>query len=170
MRKVNILICLIFCFSLFSCEDYNNPIEGIEETDLFVEFSAGTPETATVAEGESYKLTIVAPISFETDLTAILLFEGTAIEGTDFTVSSDGLVSASDLGAEITIPFIPTDNSDVVPDQVDVTINFLSDAVTDGEKTLTVTLQGATGPGGIELAGGRGPLRKQIAITVTDTP
>lgn len=170
MRKVHILIYLTFCFFIFSCEDYTNPVEGIEETGLFVEFAAGTPETATLAEGDSITFTIVAPVSFEADLTATLQFEGTAVQGTDYRVSGDGLVSVSDSGAEVTIPFIPTNNSDVVPDQVEITITFLSDAVTEEEETLMVTLAGATGPDGVVLTGGRGPILKTTALTIQDTP
>ncbi len=167
----NILVIILGLFFAVSCEDVDDPIDGLETAPLFVQFGANTSETYEVTElSDPQEITIQVPQSFEQDMVAEISFEGTAVFGTDFTVTSDGLVSSSATGAFITIPFIPTDNSDLIADQRNFEINFLTDAIEDGDKNLTVTLVQAVGADdpSIVLDGGRGSIRKTFDVSIED--
>ncbi|MTI26395.1 hypothetical protein [Fulvivirga kasyanovii] len=173
MKNIYLYIsCLLVIVSLASCEeDYDNPIDGLEQTNLFVQFAANTPEEVeTVEGGEEEEFTVQVPISMEADLIAELSFSGDAEYGVDFDIAADSLVSASETGAKLFIEYTKTDNSDVVVDQTNFTIKFLDDAIADGDKTLIVTLTGAVGAtdNSIKLDGGRGAIRKEINFNIAD--
>ncbi|WMN12601.1 hypothetical protein QYS49_34025 [Marivirga salinae] len=170
------LIYLIFALVVFaSCEeDYDNPIEGLETTNLFVQLGANTPDSVSLTEGEmTQSLTIQAPISANQNLLASLTFEGSAVYGTDFIIETpdgDFLVSADADGAVIRVPFLPAKPNEFVTDQVSFIISFAENFIQDGDKDLTVTLTGATGEenSGVTLDGGRGSIRRQFYIEIAD--
>lgn len=176
------IIALVFMVINTSCEDVDNPVDGLEEVDLFVQFGANLPDTVAAAENLVLTVTIQSPISFGEDLIATVSFAGTAVFGTDFTITGadvmsgnsgtmvPSVISSSATSAEILIPFIPTGGVDLITDQVNFQINFITDGALDGQKILEVTLDGAVGTTtpSINLAGGRGPIRNDTYITIAD--
>ncbi|MBL0766760.1 hypothetical protein [Marivirga atlantica] len=170
MKKLIYAIATVFV--LASCEDVADPLAGVEQTDLFVQFGANTPDSTALAEGSNFPqaVTIQAPISGGEDLLASLSFEGTAVYGTDFTISSEYLESVDENGAVIRIPFLPAKPNEFVTDQAEFTISFPENFVQDGTKELTVTLNGATGveSAGLSFAGGRGSIRKEFYVEISD--
>ena len=169
------LMLIVGVSALVSCEqEYDNPIDELTQVNLFVQYAAGTPgidEPLEVEEGSgSEEFTIQAPISKETDLIAEVSFSGDAEYGVDFEVDGDSLLTASATGATFYIKYEKTNNTAVTVDQTDFTIDFIDDAVADGDKTLVVTLVGAKGAtdSSIQLDGGRGAIRKTITAIISD--
>ncbi|MBC6401585.1 MAG: hypothetical protein GDA37_11365 [Ekhidna sp.] len=180
MNYKDLTYIILFGVLIFaSCEDVDNPIEGVPTSDLFVQYAANVSDTVNVREGDasSYTFVVQAPISAGEDLVATVAFSGDATFGTDFTVSveddfdNDGLLSSSRAEATFTIPFVPTRGEDLVADQTNVTINFPQDATVDGNKELIVTLQGAVGSvnSSIAFAGGRGSIRRVLVVNIADS-
>ncbi|RED92626.1 hypothetical protein [Marinoscillum furvescens] len=180
----NIFIIIFALIVMSACEDFEDPIAGIPETDLFVQFGANTPDTVAAGEGgTSQTVTIQSPISFQEDLIATITFTGSAEFGVDFDISADSITSGNSgtkvypivskdaNGASILVPYIPAGGNDLITDQVDFDIDFLSDGITDGDKVLEVALTGATGTttSSLTLAGGRGPIRNDTYINIADS-
>ncbi|MEQ8240685.1 MAG: hypothetical protein RIA69_15815 [Cyclobacteriaceae bacterium] len=184
MNKITLYILIIIAAGVVfsSCEELDDPLDGLQETDLFVQFGANTPDTVSASEGGSLIITIQAPISFNENLIASVTFSGTAVFGTDFTITANNVISGNTgesvapiqsvdaNGATILVPFLPTRGEDLITDQVNFTVNFLTDEATDGQKILEITLNGATGTvtADLTLAGGRGPIRNNTYIRISD--
>jgi len=173
MKKFIYIILSVLVFA--ACEDVDNPIDGIEEAEIFVQFGANTPDSTILVEGSSLgdSITIQAPVSFEEDLLATVTFEGDAVYGTDFVISiadSTRLVSADENGAVIKIPFRPAEPENFIADQVSFQVLFPDNFVQDGTKELTITLSGAVGSenSALTFAGGRGSIRKEFYVEIGD--
>lgn len=157
---------------LASCEEVENPIAGIEQTDLFVQLGANTPDSTSLTEGTNFSdsVTIQAPISAEEDLLATLVFGGDAVYGTDFIINSKLLESADENGATLRVPFLPAEPNNFVTDQVSFLLTFPDNFVQDGTKELIITLTGAVGSenSALTFAGGRGSIRREFYIEIGD--
>lgn len=156
---------------MYSCQgDFDLADSDIALQDLpgYVAFN-GSGEAATiddenVAEGDpDVSFNIEAPTGTLSDITVDFEFGGTAVFGSDFSVANS---SAS--GGSITLPHNPNDVEDF--DNVDLVISILTDGVTDGDKTLTITLTGATGNDGTVFAVGRGgtDFLKTATVNISD--
>ncbi|MGK7394409.1 MAG: hypothetical protein ACNS62_07540 [Candidatus Cyclobacteriaceae bacterium M3_2C_046] len=171
MNYLNKLIIIILASGfVWACEEIENPVDELETQGLFVQYGAGLPDTAVVTEGEvlTRYLALQAPISFETDLTATLSLSGSGTSLSDFQVSGQDVQSQTENELSVIIPFIPTNGEDLVADQTFLNFNFPTDDVSDGTKYVTMILEGATGPNGIDLLGGRGNLRRKIVFQISD--
>ncbi len=180
MKKINniFLAFALGLFLMFSCEEVDDPLAGLEEVENFVQFGADTPATITASEdGDNSDFTVQAPVSAGEDLLATISVTGTAVLGVDYDVvdgsGSDnvgGVVSKSASEIVVKIPFIPTGGNDLISDQVKFSVVYLTDGVVDGDKTLTLTLTGAKGTkdSSLTFAGGRGPIRVTSTITIGD--
>lgn len=157
-------------FLLYSCEDFDLADNDIALQDLpgYVAFN-GSGESATiddvnVAEGDpDVSFNIEVPTGTLSDITVDFSFGGTAVFGTDFSVAN-----SSAGGGSITLPHNPSDVEDF--DNVDLVISILTDGVADGDKTLTITLTGATGDDGTVFAVGRGgtDFLKSANVNISD--
>lgn len=171
MKYIKLILTItISTVAFMACEDFDDPTEKLETQSLFVQFGAGIPDSTTVSEGDVLAdfTALQAPISFETDLTAILSLSGDGTSLSDFVISGNDVISQTTSQAEVIIPFIPAGGEDLITDQTFLTFEFPSDGIEDGTKYVTVVLEGATGPGGIDLLGGRGNLRKQTVFEILD--
>ncbi|MEP5612944.1 MAG: hypothetical protein ABJP45_11875 [Cyclobacteriaceae bacterium] len=124
--------------------------EDVEETDGTVTFS------------------IENPTGTESDITVNYDLSGTAVFGTDFTITG-----ATATGGSIVIPHKQSATPDDFQnfDNVDLDVTLLTDAITDGTKTLNITLTSASNAAG-NIAVGRGgtdALRTAI-VNIADSP
>ena len=123
------------------------------------------------------RLRIEAPVVVTSDVTVQFTFGGSAVFGTDFTVS--GLtqttlvpfaVTATAAGGSILI--VKSNTKLTVNDfeHVNLKLGYPKDGVKDGVKTLTVTLTSATGADGKVYAVGRGgtDILKVATINIKD--
>jgi len=179
MKDIKNILFFLFTvlITLNSCEEIDDPLAGAAEVNNFVQFAADTPAEVTVNEGASSSITIQAPSSAGEDLLATISFSGDAVFGVDFDLSEasgatnvGGIVSKNATEAVIKIPFIPAGGADLITDQVKFNVVFLSDGVSDGDKTLIINLTGAVGSKTSSLVfdGGRGPIRVSSTISILD--
>ena len=162
--RIIAMLAIVAC--LFSCEDYDLEDQGIILEDLpgYVAFNgAGSGivlDTVDVTEATGQvDLNIENPTGTLSDITVTFEFSGTAVFGTDFTVPNS---TAS--GGSIVLP---NDVSDVnFFNNVDIEVTTLTDATTDGEKILTVTLVSAVNEDGETFAVGRGGTDILVSSTV----
>ena len=130
------------------------------------------------ASGELTRLRIEAPGVVTSDVTVQFTFGGTAVFGTDFTVS--GLiqstlvpfaVTATAAGGSIKIAKSNTIKTVNDFEHVNLELGYPTDGVKDGLKTLIVTLTSATGADGTVYAVGRGgtDMLKVATINIADT-
>ena len=176
MKNIFKLILVITMGLLvYSCEDFDDPTEGLETGELFVQYAANVLDTLNASEGgDVYTWTVQAPISAGEDLVATVSFSGEAVFETDYTVTAeddlgnDVLISSSATGASFTIPFTPTGGDDLITDQMNLTLAFPTDDNPDGAKELIVTLDGATSSSGVTFVGGRGPIRRDLVVNIGD--
>ena len=173
MKFQYIILSLLFLAGiLFSCEEIEDPTEGLQTQPLFVQYGAGLPDTLTVTEGDFLEeyITLQAPISFETDLTATVSLTGEAASLSDLEITGDDVLEQTDEQVTVTIPFLPANGEDLVTDQTSISLRFLDDGEDDTNETVALILEGATGPNGIDLLGGRGDLRKRVVFTINNNP
>ncbi|MDH3708693.1 MAG: hypothetical protein OER04_02330 [Cyclobacteriaceae bacterium] len=169
MKKLFYILTIV-SFAIYSCDDFELADSDIALQDLpgYVAFN-GSGESATiddenVAEGDpDVSFNIEVPTGTLSDITVDFTFGGTAVFGTDFTVAN----SAAG-GGSIVLPHNPNDVEDF--DNVDLVITILTDGVADGDKTLTITLAGATGDDGTVFAVGRGgtDFLKSANVNISD--
>ena len=180
MKEIKNILFFLFAVlvTLSACEETDNPLEGATEVNNFVQFAANTQAEVSATEGSSSTtMTIQSPISGGEDLLATISFSGDAVFGVDFdiidgtgTTDIGGVVSKSATEAVIRVPFIPAGGVDLITDQVDFQVVYLTDGETDGDKTLVITLTGAVGSKTSSLVfdGGRGPIRVNSTISISD--
>ena len=173
MKIQYIFFSLLFLAGIFyGCEEIEDPAEGLQTQDLFVQYAAGLPDSIVVNEGDSLEdyITLQAPISFENDLNATISLTGEAASLADILVAGEDLVEQTSDEVRLTIPFLPANGEDLVTDQTSISIKFLDDGEDDINETVTFILEGATGPDGLSLLGGRGELRKKITFIINNNP
>ncbi len=166
----NILYLTIACLFLWSCDDFELENQGInlQELPAYVAFDA-PGDDAVMADIEAAEdddpvgITVEAPTGTLTDINVDFTFEGTAVFGTDFTVDN-----ASASGGSVVIQLDPSNVNNF--DNADIVVTPLTDGVADGEKTLTITLTGATGTDGRTFAVGRGgtDFLKSATVVIAD--
>lgn len=174
MKKI-LILTLISVFA-FSCqEDAETP--DLQLADPFIEFDLNTRLDAdddgvvTVTEGGAYTATVENPFnSLNQDVTVTYSISGDAVFGTDFTIP-DATAAG---GSFVLINRNPDDNLDdngnptsARPD-FDLDITFPTDGVTDGDKTLIITITGGTGANGA-VFGVRSGLATASVLTVSIT-
>ncbi len=149
---------------------YGNP--GGTVTEKVLAPSEGSTSAALT------RLRIEAPGVVTSDVTVQFTFGGTAVFGTDFTVS--GLiqttlvpfaVTATAAGGSIKIAKSNTKLTVNDFEHVNLKLDYPTDGVKDGVKTLTITLTSATGADGTVYAVGRGGtnILKVATINIADT-
>jgi hypothetical protein len=171
MKKI-IYILIAFSIISYGCNDEFN----LEDQDLNVKFLSGkyvafnapgantTIEDVTANEGTVVELNVEIPTGTLSNVNVDFIFGGTAVYGTDYNVSG-----GSSAGGSITIVPLPGDDQTDVIDNEDIVINLLTDGVTDGNKTLTVTLTSASNNEGTILVGRGGEdILKSTTINITD--
>lgn len=160
MKKI--LILMISSILVFSCDDFSLENQGfsLRKLDGYVAFAnAGgtvTPIVRNLTESSPNSvLRIETATGTLSDITVTYAFSGTAVFGTDFTVSSPGgTVSAT--GGTILLKKNTKKNGVNDFDFVNLGIDPITDGVTDGAKTLTITLVSAVNADGVEFVVGRG--------------
>jgi len=152
------------------CDESDIANQGLALQDLpgYVAFDAPGDDAvlddfATSEDGGSVDLTIENPSGTLVDINVDYLFGGSAEFGVDFNVSG-----ATASGGSIVLKSNPGDVNNF--DRVTLTIELLTDGATDGDKTLTVTLDGAQGVDGTAFAVGRGgtDLLKTATVNIAD--
>lgn len=169
MKKL-FYILTIASVTMYSCDDFELADSDIALQELpgYVAFN-GSGEDATLADIGSAEdegdvaINIEVPTGTLSDINVDFSFGGTAVFGTDFTVSNS---SAS--GGSIVLAHNPSDVEDY--DNVDIVATMLTDGVADGDKTLTITLTGASGTDGTVFAVGRGgtDFLKTATVNISD--
>lgn len=158
MKKI-IFILFIFTTILTSCDDKYSLADRELEVESLPGYVAFNPNGASVVfpdenvdENEgTVELNIEIPTGNLSDITVNYSLSGTAIFGTDFTITG-----ADSTGGQITILHKQSiDPDDSEADNADIVVNILTDNVVDGGKTLTITLDSASNSEG-DLAVGRG--------------
>lgn len=146
---IALLAAVVFftaCGNDFETEEFYD----LEELPGYVSFVDGTTNNATIdtafvaEDAGSVTFTIATPTGTLSDINITYDISGSAVAGTDYNIANAG---------SITLATDPEDFQD--RDQVDLAIEILTDDVTDGEKTLTITLTGASNSEG-SMAVGRG--------------
>lgn len=147
MKKA-IYILSILLVSFYSCEtDYDAEDQGIilQELPKYVAFSvdgAGktlAPVDVDEAENTDDEINVEIPGGTLSDVTVNYSLSGTAVFGTDYTISG-----ATSSGGSVTIDYNNTVNVDGLPFNADIVVNALTDGVADGDKTVIITLTSAT--------------------------
>lgn len=164
-------IAFTFILVMTGCtEDYNLEDNGfvLEELPAYVAFNPdGTSAVIppfSVAEGDELDISVEVPGGTVSNVTVDYSFSGTAVYGTDFTV--DG---ASASGGTLQIVLTTTPNQDGQPVNGDITVNFLTDDIVDGDKTLVIALTNASNAEGT-LAVGRGGTEalSNVVVNIAD--
>ena len=139
-----------------ACDESDIAEQGLAFQDLpgYVAFDAPgddaiLPDVEATEDEGTVDLTIENPTGTLVDINVDYSFGGTAEFGVDFNVAG-----ATAAGGSIVLPSNTGDVNNF--DNVDLVIELLTDGVADGEKTLTVTLDGAQGTDGSAFAVGRG--------------
>ena len=185
MKKfIPIFLCALI---VLSCTESTLEDVGFTLTSLPAYVAYGNPGGTVTArvlaprEGSTTaaltRLRIEAPGVVTSDVTVQFTFGGTAVFGTDFTVS--GLmqstlvpfaVTATAAGGSINI--VKSNKTLTVNDfeHVNLVLGYPTDGVKDGNKTLIITLTSATGADGTVYAVGRGgtDMLKVATINITD--
>jgi len=168
----NYIYIVLMGLIIFACDDYDESDQGInlEELPAYVAFDvAGTTVENPVEDvdelGGSVEFTVEAPTGTMSDITVNYEFGGDAVFGQDFTVAG-----ASAAGGSLVVEHDPENFLSF--DEGSVTITLLTDAITDGDKTLTVTLVSATNGEGENVPVGRGgtSLLTVATVNIADVP
>ncbi|MBX2896770.1 MAG: hypothetical protein KF763_15090 [Cyclobacteriaceae bacterium] len=161
MKKILIVWCAAIVFT--ACTDFDLEDQTIKVIQLpgYVAFAntGGTiaainrtvAETSTTAQN----LRIEVATGSLSDVTVTYSFSGTAVLGTDFTVTTPG-GTATATGGTIVIRRNQTPAGTTDFDFVNLGIRAVADGVDDGDKSLTITLVSATNADGKMFAVGRG--------------
>lgn len=154
MKKIKYILLTASVIFMAGCN------EDVEFADLniellpgkYVAFSASgannTLPDVDVTEGGTTELNVEVPTGSTSNVTVNFTFSGTAVYGVDFTVT--GASAAG--GSVVIVPDPGNDPADLI-DNVDIDVTFLTDGVTDGAKTLQVTLSSASNSDGEVLVG-----------------
>ncbi len=161
MKKIVLMI--IAGFALASCTDLDLEDQTIQLIQLpgYVAFAntggTVTPIDRTVTESSTavQNLRIEVATGSLSDVTVTYSFSGTAVLGTDFTVTTPG-GTATATGGTIVIRRNQTPAGTTDFDFVNLGITAVADGVDDGDKSLTITLESATNADGKTFAVGRG--------------
>lgn len=166
MKKLYIILIISLAFA--SCEDFDFADQGFDLEVLpgYVAFanSGGTvvPPVSNVNENAgSTSFRIECPTGNLTAITVTFSFAGSAVYGTDFTAPN-----SSAAGGTIVLPNSIYDVNDY--NHVDLVVSLLTDGVTDGDKTLTITLTGAVDGDGEQYSVGRGNYMKVATVNIAD--
>ncbi|SMG48446.1 Por secretion system C-terminal sorting domain-containing protein [Marivirga sericea] len=137
----------------------NDLLEGTDELpDFYVELSSASPGSATVQEGESFALQVLNPSEVDQDIDVNLSFSGAGEYGEDFTILGADLKSVDADGAIITI----SKSLKIA----EFTVAVLRDGVTEGDESVTVSLESATAADGTEFTVDEGE-RERFSATIT---
>lgn len=171
MKNIYRMFIALFCIGvLASCEtEYDLLDQGfdLDELPAYVAFDAPgntiNLDAESATEGDEVVFTIENPTGTLSDITVNYEFGGSAEFGTDFMVEG-----ASASGGSIVLDHDPRDFQFL--DNVDLVVNLLTDGVTDGDKSLTITLVSAVNAEGSSLAVGRGgtDFLKTATINISD--
>lgn len=175
----NLTIIYLLALTLVSCTDFelDDLGMGLKTLPGYVAFanSGGTitPIVRNVSETAAIQnLRIETATGTLSDVTVTYSFSGTAVFGTDFTVTSPG-GTANAAGGTILLKknSKPTGVNDF--DFVNLDIDPVTDKVKDGNKTLVITLVSAVNAEGKEFIVGRGAeggtiYLKEATINMTD--
>ena len=168
MKKV-ILFAAVSTLILWSCtEDFDFDERGFELTDLpgYVAFnppgtsSSLAPFEAAEGDEDPVEIEIEVPGGTLSDVTVNYSLGGTAVFGEDYTI--DGATSS---GGSIVIETTLVPNLDDEPLATTMEVVILTDGVEDGEKTIDITLTGASNAEG-DVAIGRGGTEALRTATV----
>ena len=165
MKKIISLLLFITIIGCTEEYDLTDRELAVEALPGYVAFSANGASTAlanveTDENGDDVELNVEVPSGTLSDVAVTYSFGGNAVFGIDFMVSG-----ASASGGQITIIHRQsTDPDDAFADNEDIIIQLLTDDITDGEKTLQVTLESATNSEG-PLAIGRGGISTILTST-----
>ncbi|MBL7845325.1 MAG: hypothetical protein JNK44_15790 [Cyclobacteriaceae bacterium] len=177
MKKISLFILSISL--LASCTDFDIDDLGFKlvPIDSYVAFAnaggAVTPIVRNVSETSAIQnLRIECPAGSLSDITVTYSFTGSAVFGTDFTVTAPG-GTASATGGTIVIKRNKTPGGLADFDFVNLGIDPITDGVVDGNKTLTITLVSAINADGKEFVVGRGVegatiYLKEAVINISD--
>ena len=169
MKLYKLIMIAFVAVMVVSCStDYDvNEYFDLEELPGYVAFDA-SGNNATVADqsitedGGSVGVIVENPTGTESDITVTYSLSGDAEFGVDYTI--DG---ASASGGTVVIS---SDRGNVAETyRATITVTALTDDVVDGDKTLTLTLTGASNAAG-EVAVGRGgtDFQKSANVIFTD--
>lgn len=171
---ISILIILSSC-TKFEVDDLGF---GLRPIDGYVSFAnaggAVTPIILNASEtSDVQNLRIEVPTGSLSAVTVTYSFSGTAVFGTDFTVVSPG-GSSSATGGTIVIKRDKTPSGLADFDFVNLGIDPITDSVTDGDKSLVITLVSAVNADGKVFSVGRGAegstiYLKEARINISDT-
>ncbi|MFV0248498.1 MAG: hypothetical protein ACK5H1_06030 [Tenacibaculum sp.] len=148
MKKIKYYILTFLIIALFGCsEEYSLEDQGITLAELpgYVAFDAPGTSTNLVAfnaaeSDDNLKIKVEVPTGTLSNVLVGYSLSGTAIFGTDYTISD-----ADSSGGTLVIPHIQsTDPTFSVPDFAEIEIDFLIDNVADGDKTIVITLLSAS--------------------------
>ena len=167
--KLKHIIFLIALAGVFSCStDFEaNDILDVSELPGYVAFDApGTTvnvENVVVTETDgTASVTVEVPTGTLSDVTVNYTYEGSAVEGVDFTI--DGASGGSG-----TIVIEPNQSDFQNTDRADIVVNILTDDEFDETKEIVITLTSASNDEGA-LAVGRGgtDFNKTATVIITN--
>lgn len=171
MKKISYIL-FTFVAILIGCD---NDFE-MGDQDLNVDYLPGkyvaftapgantTIDDVTDSEGNTVELNIEIPNGTLSNVTVNFTFSGTAIFGTDYTVTN----ATSNGGSVVIIPEPGDDTANLI-DNADITVQLLTDGIVDGNKTLQVTLESASNDEGEVLVGRAGSdLLKTATVIIED--
>ena len=173
MKKILYTALSLVLFAA-ACTDNSLEDQGIElseELGKYVAFSVSgvvtTIDDVEVDEDDTdtgEDVNVEIPGGTVSDVTVNYSFSGTAVFGTDFTVTG-----ATASGGSVVIKAQTEAFDDGLPLNEDIKVNILTDGVADGEKTLTITLVSASNAEG-EILVGRGgtDALKQVNVVISD--
>jgi len=161
MKKI-LIATIISSVLAFSCDDFSMENQGFKLKNLpgYVAFANTggtiTPIVRSLTENSANSnLRIENATGSTSNITVTYAFSGTAVFGTDFTVTTPG-GSANATGGTVVIT--ATNKKSTVLDYafVNLGIDPITDGTPDGAKTLVVTLVSAVNADGKEFVVGRG--------------
>lgn len=183
----HIIVFILLACSAIACTDTSLEDIGFTVQELPAYVAYGNPGGTIAAkvlnpnEGStSTALTVLrieAPGVINSNVTVNFIFGGNAVFGTDFTVSgltpSTNLpfsVSATSAGGSITIAKSATKRTVNDFEFVNLKLNYPTDNVKDGNKTLIITLSSAVAADGTNLLVGRGgqDVLKTATVNIRD--
>ena len=169
MKRSYSIILLALVLSLSACgPDYEvADYFELEELPGYVAFdtdgnNATMDDVATSEDAGSVDLIVENPTATLSDITVSYSLSGTAVYGTDYTISG-----ASSSGGSLTIK--PNSGTINETNRTTLTISLLTDGAADGEKTISVTLTDASNAEGA-VAVGRGgtDMLKTATVIIAD--
>ncbi|WP_282123750.1 hypothetical protein [Algibacter mikhailovii] len=169
MKKIAYIILVVLVAGFYSCEtDYDADEQGVTLQDLpkYVAFSvSGAGSTIADVDIDAGSNTgddvnVEIPGGTLSDVTVNFTFSGTAVYGTDYTVTG-----ASSTGGSVTIDYNNTPNVDGLPFNADIVVEALPGA---SDSTLTITLSSASNAEGEIVVGRAGTdLLKTVNVNIT---